>query len=396
MVFVFVTKGSENMAKKRANGEGNIRKRSDGRWEGRYTVGYDENGKIKTKSVLAKTQAEVKEKLRVAIAEAGKTDVIKAKTYTVGTWVDFWLETYEKIKIRPSTYKTYLGFIENHIKPSLGDTNLRKLTTVQIQQFYQQLLSNGRVERVESNNQAKGLRPKTVHNLNQMLSAALDCAVEQKLICSNPAKSCVLPKVKKQEMKTIPLDKLGQFFSEAKRSGVYELYYIELATGLRRGELLGLKWDDVDWKNSVIYVRRQIIRQDGKVIAAPLKTKNSYRCVAIGSDAIAILKEKQIKENGFSEYIFLSPTGRPISPDSVLHMLQRVLKRAGLEKIRFHDLRHTFATMALQNGVDVKTLFGMLGHYSTGFTLDTYAHVTTAMQTNAAKAVGSFLSDATR
>lgn len=396
MVFVFITKGSENMAKKRANGEGNIRKRSDGRWEGRYTVGYDENGKIKTKSVLAKTQAEVKEKLRVAIAEAGKTDVIKAETYTVGTWIDFWLETYEKIKIRPSTYKTYLGFIENHIKPSLGDTNLRKLTTVQIQQFYQQLLSNGRVERVESNNQAKGLSPKTVRNLNQMLSAALDCAVEQKLICSNPAKSCVLPKVEKQEMKTIPLDKLGQFFSEAKQSGVYELYYIELATGLRRGELLGLKWDDVDWKNGVIYVRRQIIRQDGKVIAAPLKTKNSYRCVAIGSDAIAILKEKQIKENGLSDYIFPSPTGGPISPDSVLHMLQRVLKRAGLEKIRFHDLRHTFATMALQNGVDVKTLSGMLGHYSAGFTLDTYAHVTTTMQTNAAKVVASFLSDAAR
>lgn len=334
--------------------------------------------------------------MTLAIAEVGKTDVIKAETYTVGTWVYFWLETYEKIKIRPSTYKTYLGFIENHIKPSLGDTNLRKLTTLQIQQFYQQLLSNGRVERVESNNQVKGLRPKTVRNLNQMLSAALDCAVEQKLIYSNPAKSCVLPKVEKQEMKTIPLDKLGQFFNEAKRSGVYELYYIELATGLRRGELLGLKWDDVDWKTGVIYVRRQIIRQDGKVIAAPLKTKNSYRCVAIGSDAIAILKEKQIKENGFSEYIFSSPTGGPISPDSVLHMLQRVLKRAGLEKIRFHDLRHTFATMALQNGVDVKTLSGMLGHYSAGFTLDTYAHVTTAMQTNAAKAVGSFLSDVAR
>ena len=384
------------MAKKRANGEGNIRKRSDGRWEGRYTIGYGENGKIKTKSVLAKTQAEVKEKLRAAIAEADKTDVINAETYTVGTWIDFWLETYEKIKIRPSTYKTYLGFIENHIKPALGDTNLRKLTTVQIQQFYQQLLSNGRVERIESKNQAKGLRPKTVRNLNQMLYAALDCAVEQKLICSNPAKSCVLPKVEKQEMKTIPLDKLGQFFSDAKRSGVYELYYIELTTSLRRGELLGLKWDDVDWKTGVIYVRRQIIRQDGKVIAAPLKTKNSYRCVAIGSDAIAILKEKQIKENGFSEYIFPSPTGEPMSPDSVLHMLQRVLKRAGLKKIRFHDLRHTFATMALQNGVDVKTLSGMLGHYSAGFTLDTYAHVTTAMQTNAAKAVGSFLSDAAR
>jgi integrase len=129
------------------------------------------------------------------------------------------------------------------------------------------------------------------------------------------------------------------------------------------------------------------------VVEAPLKTKNSYRTISLGEDAVGILK-KQKKKCGDSEYVFPSPTGGPISPDSVIQMLHRVLKRAGLPKVRFHDLRHTFATVALQNGVDIKTVSGMLGHYSAGFTLDTYAHVTTQAQREAAKTMGSVLSGA--
>ena len=186
-------------------------------------------------------------------------------------------------------------------------------------------------------------------------------------------------------MKILPPESLGTFFEEARRSGVFELYYVDLATGLRRGELLGLKWSDA---TGIIHVRRQVLRQNGKVIEAPLKTKNSYRNIAIGADAAKVLKGIEQKD----EYVFLSPFGGPMLPDSVLHMLQRVLKRAGLERIRFHDLKHTFSVLALQNGVDVKTLSAMLGHYSAGFTLDTYAHVTTSMQKQAENAVGNFLS----
>ena len=129
------------------------------------------------------------------------------------------------------------------------------------------------------------------------------------------------------------------------------------------------------------------------MVEAPLKTKNSYRTISLGADAVGILKEQRMKCGG-SEYVFPSPTGGPISPDSVIQMLHRVLKRAGLPKVRFHDLRHTFATVALQNGVDIKTVSGMLGHYSAGFTLDTYAHVTTQAQREAAKTMGSVLSGA--
>lgn len=190
-------------------------------------------------------------------------------------------------------------------------------------------------------------------------------------------------------MKTLNTEQLQSFLREAKESGVYEMYYIELATGLRRGELLGLKWEDIDLEQGVIHVRRQMARINGEIVEAPLKTKNSYRTVSIGADAVGILMQQ--KEKSHSEYVFSSPAGGPISPDSVLHMLHRVLKRAGLPKVRFHDLRHTFATLALQNGVDVKTVSGMLGHYSAGFTLDTYAHVTTQAQRQAANTMANVL-----
>jgi integrase len=376
------------MAKRRANGEGSIRKRKDGRWEGRYTAGRDPvTGKAIYKNVLGKTQAEAKEKLKSAIEKNGSLVTI-TKQYTVGQWLDTWMENYAKLQVRASSYKTYQGFIENHIKPALGDVPLEKLTAMNLQRLYKYLLESGRVECTEARNKPKGLSVKTVRNINQMISSALNCAVEQRLIPANPTKGCVLPKLERKEMKILPPESLGTFFEEAQRSGVFELYYIDLATGLRRGELLGLKWNDIDLDKGIIHVRRQVLRQNGKVVEAPPKTKNSYRNIAIGADAIKVLKGVEQKD----EYVFPSPYGGPMSPDSVLHMLQRVLKRAGLERIRFHDLRHTFSVLALQNGVDVKTLSAMLGHYSAGFTLDTYAHVTTSMQKQAANAVGNFLS----
>ena len=155
---------------------------------------------------------------------------------------------------------------------------------------------------------------------------------------------------------------------------------------------MGLHWEDIDLEQKVILVQWQIIRINGQVMEAPLKTKNSYRILGIGEDAAEILRQQKEKVGG--TYVFPSPTGGPISPYSVLHMLHRVLNQVGLPKVRFHDLRYTFAALALQNGVDIKTVSGILGHYSAGFTLDTYAHVTTAAQKNAAAQMGQLLSAA--
>ena len=218
-------------------------------------------------------------------------------------------------------------------------------------------------------------------------------AKEQKIIASDPTESCALPKLEHREMKTLPVEQLTSFLREAKESGVFEMYYVEMATGLRRGELLGLKWEDIDLDRDDLRVKRQIARINGEVVDAPLKTKNAYRTLPLAEDTIQVLKQQK-KKVGSNPWVFPSPTGGPISPDSVLHMLHRVLKRAGLPKVRFHDLRHTFATLALQNGVDIKTVSGMLGHFSAGFTLDTYAHVTTAAQKEAAKTMGKVLANA--
>ena len=321
--------------------------------------------------------------------ESKKVDFTRTGKYTVEQWMDEWFENVAKIKVRPSSHQTYRGYIDHHIAPNIGKIPLEKLSTMDLQKLYRKLMNKGRVERIESKDQPKGLSAKTVRNINQVISSAMDFAVAQKIISENPCKAVSLPKVEHKEMQTIPAEQLQAFLTEAKATGVYEMYYIELATGLRRGELLGLKWQDIDWKNGIIKVRRQIARVDGQIVEAPLKTKNSYRAVSISPQAIEVLREQKRKTN--DAYVFPSPNGGPISPDSVNNMLKRVLERAGIPKVRFHDLRHTFATIALQNGVDIKTVSGMLGHFSAGFTLDTYAHVTTAAQKEAAQTMENVL-----
>ena len=175
------------MPKRRANGEGNIRKRKDGRWEGRYTVGHDpETGKAIIKNVLGKTQTEVKEKLKRAIEENVGIDYGRAKTYTVGTWLEVWMENYAKVKLRPSTFKTSQGFLKNHIKPQIGSIPLAVLTSLDLQRFYKHLLDGGRVDRIEAKKKPKGLAPKTVRNIHQMICSAYNLAIEQCLVTKNP------------------------------------------------------------------------------------------------------------------------------------------------------------------------------------------------------------------
>lgn len=184
------------MAKRRANGEGSIRKRKDGRWEGRYTAGRDPvTGKVIYKNVLGRTQAEVKSKLKAAIEANTNLDIVKAEQYTVGQWMDVWFENCAKIKVRPSSHQTYRGYIDNHIKPNIGSVPLSKLSSLDLQKLYKKLLNGGRVERIESKKQAKGLSAKTVRNINQVISSAMDFAKDQKLIASNPTNGCALPKL---------------------------------------------------------------------------------------------------------------------------------------------------------------------------------------------------------
>ena len=245
------------MPKKRANGEGSIRKKPNGRWEGRYTAGHDpETGKAIYKNVLGRTQAEAKSKLKAAIEETKSLDVTKTGKYTVGAWMDEWFENYAKIKVRPSSHQTYRGYIDNHIKPNIGKVPLEKLTSLELQKFYKKLLTSGRIDRVESKHQAKGLSPKTVRNIHQIIASAMKLAKEQKIIAADPTEGCALPKPEHREMKTLPVEQLTSFLREAKDSGVFEMYYVELAARLRRGELLGPKWEGIDFEHGNLWMKQ--------------------------------------------------------------------------------------------------------------------------------------------
>ena len=354
------------MSKKRANGEGSIRKRKDGRWEGRYTAGCDPiTGKPIHKSVLAKTQSEAKEKLKQAIAEAEKLDMSRAKSYTLGAWIKLWYEVYAEPRLREKTKDYYLNYIDNHIIPELGNTPLEKLTTIQIQKFYNDLQKSGRIQRyTHIKLKDKGLSTRVVRGIHTLLNNCLEQAVAERLLLANPAKGCRLPKLEKREMKILPEDKIGPYLAEAERRGLLAAFYLELTTGLRRGELL---------------------------VSQP-KTPNSIRKLAIPQRAVELLVEEHAK-HPHSPHLFVSPkTGTMFDPDSFRHTHEKILKAIGAEHIRFHDLRHTFATLSLKYGVDVKTLSGALGHYDAGFTLSTYTHATEGMKRSAADTIGSVIS----
>ena len=382
------------MPKRRANGEGNIRKRKDGRWEGRYTAGYDpESGKRIIKNVLGKTQAEVKEKLKTAISESQKLDVSKAGTYTVSSWMKTWYEVYAEPHIRPNTKAYYTNYIENHIIPGIGSIPLDKLTTIQIQRFYNDLQKSGRVQRKNFPPlKDASLSPRVVRGVHTLLHNCLEQAVSERLILSNPAQGCKLPQLEKREMKILPQEKIGMYLAEAERRGLLAAFYLELTTGLRRGELLALQWDDLNLETGELQVTKQVYRtkEDGLLISKP-KTKSSIRTVSLPPTLLNILKE--YKESVNSRWMFPAPVKEdsPLDPAYIRTPLHFILEHAQCKQIRFHDLRHTFATVALQNGVDIKTLSGMLGHYSSGFTLDTYTHVTRKMQEEAAEKMGQFM-----
>ena len=332
------------MPKKRANGEGSIRKRKDGRWEGRYTAGCDPTtGKPIHKSVLAKTQAEAKEKLKQAIAEAEKLDMSRAKSYTLGAWIKLWYEVYAEPRLREKTKDYYLNYIDNHIIPELGNTPLEKLTTIQIQKFYNDLQKSGRIQRyTHIKLKDKGLSTRVVRGIHTLLNNCLEQAVAERLLLTNPAKGCRLPKLEKREMKILPEDKIGPYLAEAERRGLLAAFYLELTTGLRRGELLALLWTDLDVENMTISVSKQVNRINGELVVSQPKTPNSIRRLAIPQRAVELLVEGHTK-HPHSPYLFVSPkTGTMFDPDSFRHTHEKSLKAIGAEHIRFHDLRHPY------------------------------------------------------
>ena len=230
-----------------------------------------------------------------------------------------------------------------------------------------------------------------MHGIHVMLKSALKRAVQERLIPFNPAEFCIPPKITKPELQVIPSERYQSYLTAAEQRGVLPMFYLELATGLRKGEIAALLWSDYDAQTQTIHVTKQYLFYNGQGTVSPPKSSTSVRYVSIPEEAAKLL-EQEHEKHPKNPYMFTSPvTGEMYHPDAIVKIHRKICKDIGLEHVRFHDLRHTFATLALQNGVDVKTVSSMLGHFDAGFTLCTYTHVTRQMQESAAEKMGNFM-----
>ncbi len=370
------------MGRKRKNGEGTVRLRKDGRWEGRIVIGYDENGLPKTKNVLAKTKGECIEKLKALKSTITPDTPIKLKVdMPFGEWLDYWYETYCKPNARPATQRIYEGYIRLYLHPRLGSIPLNKVTTSDIQQMCTWMMTEARVDQ---KNGEGGLSDSQVINCYSLCDRVLEKAVAEKLIVRNPAKGCKLPPNRPNEMKVLSREDMQKVLIQAKEENYYELFLLEFATGLRLGELMALQWDDVDLVTGELRINKQVNLVGSKLVISEPKTKAAVRTLILPPSVRKVLAEYKTKVN--SRWLFPSPKkdDLPIIPSAVSRRLHTLLEHAGCEQVRFHDLRHTFATNALAHGMDIKTLSTILGHVSSATTLNTYSHVTDEMRQRAA------------
>ena len=377
---------------KNAKGSGTIRKRSDGRWEARYTTGIDpKTGKQIQKSVYGKTQKEVRQKLTEVTAEIDSGTYLEQTKDTVGEWLDTWLKTYALYSVKSYTYDAYERSCNIHIKPALGRIRLSALTAPQIQQFYNSLITE------------KELSPKTVKNIHGVLHRALGQAVKLGMLRSNPTNVCDLPKAHRKEIKPMEQAEISRFLQAIQGTKYGLVYQSTLFTGLREGEVLGLTWDCIDFEKGTMTINKQLQNIPGQPGAyRQISAKNGKsRTIALPSTVITILKQHKIQQTlarlqagelwENSDFVFTNEVGHHVSPNSVYNQYKRIVASIGLPQARFHDLRHSYAVAAIQSGDDIKTVQGNLGHATASFTLDVYGHVTDQMKQNSAARMEKFI-----
>lgn len=346
-------------------------------------IGRNEKGLPKTKDVLAKNRRECQEKLKALRDSINSAEPRQLKVgMTFGAWVDHWYQNECKPAISPKTQTDYENRIYQHIIPELGQIPLAKLTAGDLQQFYIRLKQNGRL--LQPERYGPGLSDRMVKTCHVTCRTALDKAVAQGLLLKNPAAACKAPAPHPKEMRVLTQEEMQRLLIQAKENGCYELLLLELTTGLRRGELLALQWDDLDFQTGELRVQRQVQRVRGELTVTQPKTRSSSRSIILPPPILDILKS--CRQHTGSRWMFPSPRKEdsPRDPAAVRKKLSTILDRAGCKHVRFHDLRHTFATNALEHGMDVKTLSAIIGHVSSATTLNVYAHVTDGMRQSAA------------
>lgn len=301
-------------------------------------------------------------------------------------------------EVRPSTLDSYRRNIELHVVPRLGRTALQKLTPADLTRHYAHLLAEGRRDG------EGGLSLKTVRNIHQVLRKAFEDAARLGYLARNPTASANAPKPSAaigREMVVWNADELRRFLAQQQDHRLYALFFLAAHTGMRRGEVLGLRWRDVDLANARVAVRRSIISVAYKVQISDAKTERSRRVIDLDARTVETLRAHRAvqaierKEIGAchagSDLVFCRPDGTPLHPDIFRQTFRRRVARAGVPKIRFHDLRHTHASLLMQAGVPAKVVSERLGHATVGFTMQIYAHVMPGMQADAAAAFSDLI-----
>ena len=395
----------KNENKKGTNGAGSIRKITTTRngkeytyWQGRYTEGYDScTGKQIQRSITGKTQKEVAQKLRQITAE------IDAKTYvapcklSIAEWMAVWAQDY-LVGIKASTAYLYKRTIELYIEPHLGHIRLDTLNAHTVQHFYNELAKPSKPD-------AAPLSAKSIKNIHGVLHKALQQAVLLNYIRYNPTTACVLPKIVKKEIHPLTDQQTAQLLNLLKGSKYEIPLTVDLFTGLREGELLGLMWDCVDFEKGTILINKQLRRSQrkgGTYYFSPPKN-NKSRTITPAPYVMKLLQAQKVQQARQrlmagpawedSGLVFTNEFGRYISYRAIFDSFKRIVKRIGLSDARIHDLRHTYAVNCIRAGDDIKTVQSNLGHATAAFTLDVYGHFTDDMRSVSAQRMEGFIAN---
>jgi len=396
------------MAKKRARGEGSIYKRqSDKRWVGKAQIGFNIDGTPKYKVVYGNSQKEVKDKLEALKGSIRDNSFVEPSKITLGQWLETWLNVTIKSFVKETTFSIYESLIRNHIDQELGIIKLSQLKAAHVQKFYNDKLIGGRLDGKEG-----GLSAKTIRHMHQLLSSALNQAVAEKMIADNVMEAVKPPRIGFKEIPILTGDQVKTFMNVVKHHSHYKRYYAayltELYTGMRRGELLGLRHADLG--DNSIKLMQQLVVVNNKPVLSDLKTDSSQnRVIMVPPDLIEALKahreaEKlKLKYLGYNDLqvqqmttqglLFTNELGGCIHPRNFARAFKGALKTANLPPVSWHSMRHAFATLSLQNGVDIKTLQSDLGHSQISTTLDRYGHVSKEMKLEAARRRSEFLKE---
>ncbi len=379
------------MAKKKAkNGKGTVYQRKNGTWAAECYI-PDEYGIKKRKSFYGKTEEIARAKMKEALKQVEETGTFKDYSkMTYRQWLEKWMTDY-KHDLKPSTKENYGYMLEGHIYSNLGPKPIKQIRNPDIQRLIR--------------NKAKELSPKTVRLIYTIINDSLKQAKYAGVINSNPAENVKLPKLEQKETKHLDIEGIKQLLDTAKESKHYAAVLFSLYTGVRRGELLALEWKHIDGETNTVTIEQAITRTKTEGIKiGKTKTKNSNRTIAINDFLMMELMKHNVKQSinkdvlGEAYYskhdlVFCQNDGSPLCPVAFSRTFKRLTERAGIEDFSLHGLRHTAATILLENGVDIKTVSATLGHADISITGNIYSHVTSKMQEKAAVVLGEALQD---